>query len=248
MADPQDDALIARARSLAGRLRLAGGTGEPDRLLLVVTPTGLELREPAGPRSRPMRVDFTAGPLARRAGQASLSGDLLVRAMGRRLERRTVVDATAGLGRDAFLLACAGFQITAIERCGVLAALLEDGIERGRAVDKLAEPLSRLEMLHADARDYLAALREHDRPALIYIDTMFPERAKSALVKKEMRMCRLLTGADLDAPDLLAVARRVARDRVVVKRALRSPPMDEAPPSHSLRGTTIRYDVYRGAD
>ena len=41
-----------------------------------------------------------------------------------------MLDATAGLGRDAFVLASLGCQVTLIERVPAVAALLENGIER----------------------------------------------------------------------------------------------------------------------
>lgn len=246
-AEPPEGELEQRARALADQLSLPIGDAASAQLSLVVTPSGLELRERAAPRSHPLRVDFNTQSVIRRIKAGAFAGEMLVRAMGKGDRQRTAIDATAGLGRDAFLLASAGFEVTAVERHGVLAALLEDGIGRGREAAALAEPLSRLRLVHADSRVLLGSLEPDQQPDLIYIDTMFPERTKSAQVKKEMRLCRLLAGEDPDAPELLDIARRTARNRVVVKRGLRSPPMGEVAPSHNLRGTTIRYDVYISA-
>jgi len=93
-----------------------------------------------------------------------------------------------------------------------------------------------------DARQIIPAI---DPPAdVIYIDPMFPPRRKaSALAKKSIRLVRRLVGVDLDAAELVAVARRHARQRVVVKR----PPEAEVlagPPEHSHGGKMVRYDVY----
>ncbi|MGL9773657.1 MAG: class I SAM-dependent methyltransferase [Sodalis sp. (in: enterobacteria)] len=41
-----------------------------------------------------------------------------------------VVDATAGLGRDAFVLACLGCRVQMFERHPVMAALLKNGLRR----------------------------------------------------------------------------------------------------------------------
>lgn len=96
----------------------------------------------------------------------------------------------------------------------------------------------------ADARDYLAALPAADCPDAVYLDPMFPQRRKSALVKKEMRIARLVAGDDSDAAELLAVARAVARSRVTVKRPVGAPPL-AGEPAYAYPGRTIRYDVYR---
>lgn len=237
MADPLMPAQVDRARDLAQTLQLpwADTTPASGALLLVVRADRLELRE-AGAKTGPVWIDFRRMP---RAG----TKPLIVRAAGVDKGIAHVVDATAGLGRDAFTLALAGCSVTAVERSGVMAALLEDGLRRATNEPHLQDAASRLHLIHGDARAYLAALPDGARPEVVYLDPMFSHRAKSAASKKEMRIGRLVAGEDADADQLLEVARQAATRRVVVKRWLRVPPLAPAP-DIVYRGTTIRFDVY----
>lgn len=230
--------------------RLGACAAGPDDaevgLQLVVADRRLELRDAAG-QSGPVYVDFVGGRMGvRRRG--GWSRDPLVRAMGRKHAGRRVVDATAGLGRDAFMLAVAGCRVTAVERSPVMATLLEDGLARAERDARLGPiVIERLSLVEADARTYLASLAEPDWPDVVYIDPMFPPRGKTALSKKEMRICRAVAGDDLDAAGLFEVARGVARDRVVVKRWLHARPL-AGRPSAQLEGQSIRYDVYLSSE
>ncbi|HPD31309.1 MAG TPA: class I SAM-dependent methyltransferase [Phycisphaerae bacterium] len=213
-------------------------------LLLVVTDRGLELRESGLRRSRPVRVDFVGGRLERRRRNVVGSERMLAKAIGFGGRRLVVVDATAGLGRDAFLMACMGCTVTMFERCPVMAALLMDGVRRASGDPETSEIINnRTQVIPADARLLLPQLSESLQPDVVYLDPMFPARGKSALAKKEMRICRLVAGDDEDAGALLEVALAAARKRVVVKRPLRAPALGGSP--HIVfKGTTVRYDVY----
>jgi 16S rRNA (guanine1516-N2)-methyltransferase len=203
-------------------------------LQLIHTAARLELHDPlTGAR---LHVQFGPGELRRY--RASLGPDPLRRAIGP--TPRHVVDATAGLGADAVRLAVLGYDVTAIERNGVVAALARDGLERARANGLLASnnPAWRT----GDARLLLPELMP---PAdTVYLDPMFPpKRKKSAAARKEMRLLRTLVGDDADVLELFEAARACASDRVVVKRPVDAPPI--APnPKAAYRGKLIRYDVY----
>ncbi len=230
-------------------------------MLLTVTAERLELRFPQRGGPRPLYVDFVGGPLgyARRVNRFGL----LFRAVGFHSGRPTVLDATAGLGRDAFRLAYHGCRVTAIERSPILFVLLQDGLERAARVPEIHEHLGdRLHLLNADARGILHQLASRilqqkergpaarscvssppDVPDVVYLDPMFAPQKKSALVKVEMRILRQLVGDDPDAGELFELARAVARRRVVVKRHRHAAPL--APnPTHSYADRTTRYDVY----
>jgi 16S rRNA (guanine1516-N2)-methyltransferase len=243
-----DAAVLARARALAQRLRLPLRSAPPpisgracDDLSLAVTPERLELRSGAGGRLGPIYVDFVGGALGfeRRRNPAGL----LYRAIAPRGGRLSVIDATAGLGRDAFRLARHGHQVTALERNPVLVALLEDGLERALRLPELAEVFARFRLVAGEAGQVLANLPEAERPDVIYLDPMFPPQQKAALVKKEMRVLRRLVGDDPDAGALLDLARRAARQRVVVKRMRLAPPLGDGA-ARSYADKTTRYDVY----
>lgn len=222
-----------------------------ERAQLVVAPGRLELRIVGWNRSA-LYVDFVSGAAGyeRRANRFGA----LHRAVGlRRGVRPRVFDATAGLGRDAFRLAYAGCDVTAVERSDLLHGLLADGLARALGDREIAERLDgRLRVWHADARDLLrrlmkrAAARESPQeplPDVVYLDPMFPAKRKSALVKQEMRMLRQIVGDDPDAGELFELAQRVALQRVVVKRMHDAPPLAPAV-SHSCGDRTTRYDVY----
>lgn len=184
-------------------------------------------------------VDFSNIDL--RTGPGNLSRKQpLGRAIGQKAH--TVIDATAGMGHDAFLLACMGYHVLAIERSPLIAALLADGLRRALEDDHIRQVLSdRLTLKHADA---LEILQQPDITAdVVYIDPMFPPKRKSsALPKKELQLLRIAVGNDPDASQLLDIARRVARQRVVVKRSPHAPPLDK--PSTSIRSKLVRYDIY----
>lgn len=157
-------------------------------------------------------------------------GDSLLRkALGKRVPE-TVVDATAGMGRDAREIAAMGAEVIAIERHPGLWALLNELW--------LDNPV----FVHADAREWLAATGT--RPDVVLLDPMFPARRKSAAVKNEARVLQALVGDDQDTNDLFRAAERVA-GRIVVKRPLKAPPLvDDRKPTHVLRGKSVRFDVY----
>jgi len=235
-----DEVNATRARALAAELGLPLTTEDSHRFSLTLTyePDGLALIDHRV-RRRSLRVDFT--PLGVRRGARLTRRDPLARAVGRSV--RTLVDATAGLGGDAMRLACLGLSVLALERTAVIYALLRDAHERGKAMPTLADCAERLQLARADAINLLPTLAT--RPDAVYIDPMFPpKRRRSAATRKELALLRELAGDDLDAAQLLAVARCVARERVIVKRPDDQPPL--APePTVSYGGKLVRYDVYR---
>jgi 16S rRNA (guanine1516-N2)-methyltransferase len=198
----------------------------------------LELRAPGDRPGTGARVDLGA---ADARGIRSLP---VVRSMGDRV--RTVADATAGLLGDAWLLALAGFEVTAFERSPTVARLVRDGLRRAAAdprVDRAA--LARLRFEEADAAAALDVAGPGSFDAVL-VDPMFPpKRRESALARKDVRLLRAAVGDDPDAAALLAAARRAARVRVAVKRADDSPPIEGAPePDVRFEGRTSRVDVY----
>ncbi len=216
----------AKAAQLARRLELSF-QGDADLLLTVGE--RLELRE-ANAKTGPVYVDFQK--LAQRSKNAK---DLIAKAVGVKGKYQpTVIDATAGLGQDAFKLAAYGCRVLMLERSPIVAALLQDGLERGGGL----EALSRLTLQLGDAKALLPTLQAD----VVYLDPMYPDLGKSAAKRKEMRLFRELVGDDTDVTELFEIALRTANKRVVVKRPLKAPEL--AKPSFTLLGKTIRFDVY----
>lgn len=196
---------------------------------------------------KPLSVDFVAGRAAHRRQFGGGRGQLVAKACGLSKGLNPhVVDATAGLGRDAFVLASLGAPVLMIERVPVIAALLADGLTRAASAPDIAPIAARMMFRHGNAVDALAALVADAAfdPQVVHLDPMFPHREKSALVKKEMRLFRELAGDDDDAPLLLEAALDVATHRVVVKRPRKAPPVAGSAPHHTLEGKTSRYDMY----
>jgi 16S rRNA (guanine1516-N2)-methyltransferase len=240
-------ALLAQAEELAARLRLplAEPGGRQHQLLLRCTGAGLELLKPDDHKmTGTVRVDFTAGAIDFRRQQPGK--EILLRAVGCKGKARpAVLDATGGLGRDSFLLAAAGCQVQIVEQEPVIAALLADGLERARLCPATAEIAARIRLTVGDAVAFLQAMQvQHERAEVICLDPMFPERRKSALVKKELQLLQLLAPADPAADQLLLSAALAAASRVAVKRPVKAPFLAGLAPSHSLSGKTVRFDVY----
>jgi 16S rRNA (guanine1516-N2)-methyltransferase len=189
------------------------------------------------------RVDFAGGAVGYRFRRGGERGHPLLRAAGIKKDRfPSIVDATAGLGRDAFLLASAGATVTLIERSTEVHALLKDALARAKAESpELAEIIARMILVHGDAKDHLPALK----PDVVIVDPMHPPRRNTALVKQEMRQLSAIVGADEDAHELMRIALASARERVVLKWPLRAAPLLDTPkPSHQFAGKTVRYEVF----
>jgi len=255
------------ARLLSLPLAPAGTRAESSAdfdALLIVSDSGLALqqtrrlagsgsrRAPRGPLPGPVTADFGAEAMRyrRRAGHIELLGRAVGVSSGC---RPRVLDATAGLGRDSFVLADMGCEVTLCEREPVIAALLDHAIDAARASedDWLRGVATRMRLRRGDAR---ALFRDQSAPVdVICLDPMFPPRGKSAAVKKEMALFQALLESSSgpgDPETLLHWARAQDVARVVVKRPPRAAYLAGDKPSHSLTGKAVRFDVYvrRGLD
>lgn len=187
-----------------------------------------------------LRADFTR--MLPRLRPDRLARELLVRAARvRGVEAPVVVDATAGLGEDSLLLAAAGFSVRLYERDPVIAALLRDALERAADLPGLADAVSRMELFEEDS---IAAMRTLDTPPdVVLLDPMFPERTKSAAVKKKFQLLHRLERPCDDEFALLDAARAARPRKIVVKRPPKGPLLAGAKPSYQVIGKAVRYDV-----
>ncbi len=237
-----EPAFAEAAAAWAERLRLPL-QGEAE-FALQVGGDGLQFVELCPHAAGPIRVDFVAGAVAHRRLFGGGSGQMIAKAVGIQPGIRPImVDATAGLGRDAFVLAQLGCAITLIERQPLIAALLEDGLRRALANPEVGPTVAQMPLICGNAIDLLDNWQGVP-PQVIYLDPMFPHRDKNALVKKEMRLFRPLAGDDDDAPALLAAALALATHRVVVKRPRKAPAIAGKSPGYTLEGKSSRFDIY----
>lgn len=228
----------------------------PDQIAteyyLEYRPGGLSLvkaQSSAGETLSVVSCDFVLGALRHRRLFGGGIKQPLARAVGLSSNFKPgVADLTAGLGRDGFLLASLGAQVSLVERNEVVVALLSDGLARlqqqAEQDDGLSVISERLSLYGGDSKTWLQCLDASHRPDVIYLDPMFPERSKSAKVKKEMAVFPGLVGNDDDAGELLELALNTACYRVVVKRPRRAPPLGAIKPSFSMEGKTTRFDIH----
>lgn len=194
-----------------------------------------------------LRVDFSTGANAHRRHFGGGKGQAIAKAVGVQSKfKPTILDCTAGQGGDAFVLASLGCRVTMLERSPVAYALLNSGLDAIKNTTEIDVELDliaeRLSLLFTDALKYLAVC--DTKFDVVYLDPMFPERKKSAAVKKDMRVFHELIGADEDAHSLLTLAKATARYRTVVKRSKLAPFLAEEVPTYSLRGKSTRFDIY----
>ncbi len=198
-------------------------------------------KQPPGP----VLVDFSSAGSRYRRNKGG--GELIVRAVaGNKKLRPSVLDATAGLGGDSFVLASHGYPMTLMERSPIVALLLDDGLQRGLCSDdaEVRAIVQRMHFQSGDSQGYLEHLADADCPDVVYIDPMFPASRKSAQVKKEMQAFQKIVGADSDSAELLDAALNKAVHRVVVKRPLKAENLAGRAPSFALKGKAVRFDVY----
>jgi 16S rRNA (guanine1516-N2)-methyltransferase len=267
----QGDAQRARAEEIAQQLELPLAVPKPTfhPFVLMLTADGLELhhhsQDNARQTSTVLRCDLISPDVMRRL--ASGKSQDLAKAVGIRSGQPLpyVLDATAGLGRDSFVLAHLGCQVQMVERHPLIAALLTDALARGRQTPQVATVATRLSLVQADACDVLSKLNRSDHtqtanpltypddcgpdnsrhnschPDVIYLDPMYPATTKGALPKKEMQVLRNLLGAD-EVTKLLEQALALKEMRVVVKRPKHAPATPK--PNVTFKGKQTRFDIY----
>ena len=190
-----------------------------------------------------LKIDFVTGAVGHRLRFGGGRGQDLAKAMGLRAGKTPmIVDATAGLGRDSFLLASLGAQVILIERSEKMHALLVEGMNRAENEGgEFREIIGRMSLMKGDAKDLIPELSGE----AILIDPMHPLRQKSALVKRELRQVREIVGTDDDAADLVRIALAHAQNRVVLKWPAKADPIDGLKAcTHQILGKTTRYDVF----
>ena len=223
-----------------------------ESVVLWLDAQGLGLQAIEKPLPGPVKVDFASDALRWRTAQGGGGGEAVVKACGVKppvagAPRWRVFDATAGWGRDSWLLAHVGAKVQCCERSPVVQALLRDGLSRALATPETRDTAACIQMHALEAQTVLRQLRElppHERPETVYLDPMFPHRDKSALVKLDMRLFRQVVGHDDDADELLLLSRQVATKRIVVKRPRHAPDLAGIAPHQRMEGQSNRFDLY----
>lgn len=189
-------------------------------------------------------IDFLSRQMDYRCRHGGGLKQDLARAIGIKSHTKpSVIDATCGLARDAYIIARLGCRVVALERHPVVSALIENALERLARQGTIWNDIQ-LQFQQVDSLAYLKQLKSDQIPDVIYLDPMFPMRKKTALVKKEMRILKQLVGHDVDADMLFKQSLKTAKKRVVVKRPRISEPLGEQEPNHTIVGKSNRFDIY----
>ena len=177
-----------------------------------------------------------------RVTNGRLQHDMLAKAVKTDQENLKAVDATAGMGEDSLLLAACGYQVTLYEQNPVIAILLKDALRRAKKNTVLKDIVSRMQLVEGDSIEHLN--KRLDPVDVIYLDPMFPGRQKSGLINKKLQLIQKLEPPCSEETALFDAAMAAQPSKIIVKRPLKSPYLDERVPSYSLKGKAIRYDCY----
>ena len=240
---------LIHADELAAVSRNPDLAGVQPSYHLQLAPEGLSLLPIRRKQHGPIRCDFNGGALTHRRKFGGGNGQAIAKAVG--LSGKFlpgILDLTAGLGGDGFVLASLGCRVRLLERNPIVQSLLRDGLERARLAGEedreLASIVARMSLVEASSQEFLRQLPATEQEDIVFLDPMFPERKKSAKVKKEMQAFHQIVGADEDADSLLELALQRARYRVVVKRSASAGHLAGMAPSYSLQGKSTRFDIF----
>lgn len=247
--------LAKQAQALADHLqqpcKMYVDITEPElpEFVLVYDGEGISLQQTGRKAPGPIRADFIQGSVDHRRKFGGGKSQMIAKAVGVKTHvYPKILDATAGLGKDAFVLATLGCYVQMLERSPIVHALLQDGLVRARNFSledpELARIIARMNLVSTDSQNYLVSISDDEKPDVIYLDPMFPDRQKTADVKKEMAAFHHVVGKDEDSDNLLNLALIKANYRVVVKRPRKAPFIANKSPSYQLEGKSSRYDIY----
>ena len=212
-------------------------------LVLNFTPEFTELRDTE--KNIEVHIDFTSGNLAHRQQFGGGRGQAIAKAIGLKqgVEPPSIIDATAGLAKDAFVLACLGCPVILLERSPIIVELINNAIARAEEYEHFQTIIrTGFKVILTSSIKYLHEVVV--KPDVIYLDPMYPERKKTASVKKNMQLLQQLLGKDEDTEELLDTALSAARKRVVVKRPKGAPPLSKLQPTYQVSSKKTRYDIY----
>jgi len=251
ICDQSDISWLENFLDFSDLQQLSGAEILPEHdtcLVLKWDADGLSLHAPGHGNAGATRVNFESARLRHRV-ETTRKHEGLLKAVGmdklKQGQPWHVVDATAGLGIDAFTLAAKGCQVTLLEKNPVMAALLHDGFRRGSnsADPAVRDILARMTLCHADTHDYFAQPGA-TCPDVIYLDPMFPPRRKSARVKKDIALMQSLLPPNEDVAELLALARGLAGRRVVLKQPGKAGKADRAKADFLVPGKACHFEVF----
>ncbi|WP_407383927.1 class I SAM-dependent methyltransferase [Ruminococcus sp.] len=229
-----DPDAVQRADRLAEQLGALRADTPGEGLALAVGRDGVSLTG----FGLSLRGDFTQ--MLYRITNGRLSHEMLVKMAKTKSEHPLAVDATAGMGEDALLLAAAGYEVILFEQDAVIAALLRDAMNRAEGHPVLSEVIGRMKLIEGDS---VVLMAEYvNSPDVVYLDPMFPERRKSGLIHKKLQLLQKLEKPCAEEEALLSAALSVHPKKIIIKRPLKGAFLAGRKPGYSVKGKAIRYD------
>ena len=239
-----DESVSDRIKQIAKREDWLPASQESSQgFLLTVQNSKLSLVDLSDLKMSSFTIDFLEPQFLLRLEKAKHETQLLKRAIGISPSSEVVVwDATAGLGRDAIVLAQLGYKVIAVERSRLLFELLDDGVNRLRTSKRFIECASRLEVIFGDSKQLLTQLSVAEFPDVIYLDPMYPLVKKSARPKKEMQFLRKILGPDDNLNELISISRTRAKKKVIVKNSPRT--NLGLKPQYQIESKSVKFDIF----
>jgi len=218
---------------------------ENASISLIMNHDSLELYNRENTKQKPIKVDFTSKKNNYRCFHFKKKNEVLSKVIGiKKSYFPSILDVTAGLGNDAFMFSFLGCQVTMIERNPIVAALLKDGLQRGYEDKKIGYWLKkRLRLIVEDSFNMFKM--PISKPDIIYLDPMYPSHHKKSLPKKNMQIFRKLIGYDFNSEKLLNISRKLAKNRIIVKRPHYAKPLSEDKVNFIITTRNHRFDIYQ---
>ena len=232
------NANIEKAKKIAERLNIEIITNNKEKfdILLSMDESGLALV------SDNMKLYGDFSKSIKRLKQSNLQKEMLIHAVKIKGEKENLIaiDATAGLGEDSILLAAYGYTVELYEKNPIIAELLKDAMERAKKISELKDIIERMKVHNEDS--IIAMQKLQYNPDIILLDPMFPERTKSALIKKKFQILHKIENPCSDETELLSSAIKANPKKIIIKRPLKGEYLAGIKPDYSLKGNSIRYD------
>ena len=235
----KDAKYLPRAQALSRKLGIPFFDEKTQKRFFLCVDERLSLEVNDGEKAGSLSIDYSSGAINFRR----LSGkQLLLKAVGG--SGKNVLDSTAGLGRDAFILASFGCKVRAIEKSPIIGELVLDALARCQSDERLKKISGRLEFFVGESLGFIKTLAVNSFDTL-YIDPMYPEKKKTALPKKEMIVLQKFFGTEPEEVNLQEIFEEGAKKfrRIVVKRPIKGPELFPGV-KVKFRGSTTRFDVY----
>lgn len=232
------NANIEKAKKIAERLNIEIITNNKEKfdILLSMDESGLALV------SDNMKLYGDFSKSIKRLKQSNLQKEMLIHAVKIKGEKENLIaiDATAGLGEDSILLAAYGYNVELYEKNPIISELLKDAMERAEKISELKDIIGRMKVHNEDSIIAMQNLKY--KPDIILLDPMFPERTKSALIKKKFQILHKIENPCSDENEMLSSAIKANPKKLVIKRPLKGEYLAGVKPDYSLKGSSIRYD------